>query len=78
MPFFGRGKNKIQNPVTLKEMYLDYIKDKEGEYKVTLREYIDIASDYYQSIVEYILYRAGEVKLPYGLGSMSIKKKKSS
>ena len=50
--FFSRGKNKVQSPYTFKEMYLDYISDKDPDsiYYVSYSEYVDICSTFYKLI----------------------------
>ena len=69
--YFSRGKNKYQNPYTFKDMYKQYIKDKEGPYKVEYSTFIEIIEDYFKSISEYIL-EGGELKLPYKLGYLKV------
>jgi len=69
--FFGRGKNKIQHPYTLKDMYNEYIVDKEGPYAVSYSDFVDICNEFYKGVSEYVL-QGGLYKLPYNLGSLSV------
>ena len=71
--FFGRGKNKIQNPYTLPDMYKEYIKDKEGPYALSYKEFVDISNSFYKGIADYIL-GGGIYKMPYRLGEISVVK----
>ena len=73
-----RGPNKIQNPYTLKDIYLDYIKDKEygSPYYLSFKEYHDICEDYYKWIVSQIIDKSKIIKLPFRLGHLYVGKKK--
>jgi hypothetical protein len=75
--FFSRGKNKIQNPYTLKDIYCDYIKDKEinSPYYVEYSKFAKMCSMYYKRIAEEIL-KGREFKLPFSLGIISVIKTK--
>lgn len=76
--FFSRGKNKVQEPYVFKDMYLDYISDKEvgSMYYVTYKEYVDICSTYYQMISKAIIDDSIRFKLPFGLGEVFVLKRK--
>jgi hypothetical protein len=78
--FFGRGKNKIQNVLTLKDSYLDYIKDKDecSPYYITELEYRTINEDYILLLNEEILTNASIFKMPYRLGTLQVVKLQSS
>lgn len=74
--YHGRGKNKIQDPYTMPDMYADYLTkiDKNGPYHVSYSVYKDIVSLYNKRIAERLLegYR---VTLPYKMGDIQIIKK---
>lgn len=55
--FFGRGKNKKQNPYTFTDMYKDYISDKkEGDiYHVDYNTYRELCEEYYKEITDRLL-----------------------
>jgi len=76
--FFGRGKNTIQNPFTFKEMYCDYIKDKEknSPYYISYKTYVKICSKYFKKIMEHVILKGDEFKMPFKLGKIAVKKKK--
>lgn len=76
--FFSRGKNKAKNPITFKEMYLSYIKDKDesSPYYISYDLYVEICSKYINKIIEHIICKGKKFKLPYRLGELSIIKKK--
>jgi len=71
MAYFGRGKNRYQDPYTLKDMYTEYIKDKEGPYEVSYKDFVDICREYYKELSELIL-DGDIVKLPFRLGFLSV------
>ena len=78
MAFFGRGKNKIQNCYTLKDMYARYISkvDKGSPYDIPYSLYKDISVSYYKKLVEHIFNSSLGLKLPFNLGTIQIVKKK--
>ena len=78
--FFSRGKNKVQSPYTFKEMYLDYISDKNPDsiYYVTYSEYVNICSTFYKLISKAIIEDGIKFKLPFGLGEVFILKKRNN
>jgi len=78
--FFGRGKNKVQNPYTIRDSYLFYIENigQNELYHVEYNEYRDIVCDFYKTIVESILRKNVIFKLPFNLGALRIGKKKVS
>jgi hypothetical protein len=73
-----RGKNKIQDAYTMKDMYNDYISDKiEGTpYYITFKDYLNICGRYYKEISRLIIYESKTFKLPFRLGSLTVVKKK--
>jgi len=77
MAFYSRGPNKVQKPYVLKDMYLEYIKDKEegSPYYISYNKFVTICTMYYKSMAEYI--KEGKLYLlPYKLGEVSVLKKK--
>jgi hypothetical protein len=75
--FFGRGKNKIQDPYTMPDMYKDYLNkiDKNTPYDISYSLYRDIVSLYNKKIYDKLL-EGFNVILPYKLGSVQIIKKR--
>lgn len=76
--FFGRGKNKIQNPYTIANFYKDYVKDKDKKspYHVSNDIYRNILESYYKEIRNHILEKGLTFKFPCNLGEFKIVKKK--
>lgn len=75
--FFSRGRNKIQNPYTFKDMYKAYMEDVEtgSPYDIPYSLFVEITTEYINETVER-LYDGFRVFLPYGLGELQIVKKK--
>lgn len=75
--FFGRGKNKIQSPYTLKHMYEVYKEnvDEGSPYDISYSDYVKITTGYNKSIIDRLL-DGFKIRLPYALGSLQIIKKK--
>jgi hypothetical protein len=80
MAFFGRGRNKIQDSYVLKDMYADYINDKEenSPYNISYTEYVNIIRDHTKMVMDNILDKAQSFKMPYRLGTIRIVKLDSS
>lgn len=78
MAFFGRGKNKVQNPYTLKDTYVFYVNETEGNaaYETSYKEYVEIVSLFYKEMMDHVLLKAGKFYMPYGLGEVSVVKTK--
>lgn len=76
--FFSRGKNVIQNPYTFKDMYEEYISDKDEDspYYVTYKEYVDICSLFYKTISKLIIDESIHFKLPFAMGEIYVIKRK--
>jgi hypothetical protein len=77
--FWGRGKNKVQNKLTINDIYNDFINQfpEDSIYnKISKKLYTDIISSYYKAAMEYILKKGGDFKLPRKLGILSVRKKK--
>lgn len=71
------SKNKHQDPYVIKDMYKEYIKDKDenSPYHVEYSDFVDIITRYYKAQMEHI-FNGGMFIMPYGLGNISITKKK--
>lgn len=76
--FFSRGRNKIQDPYCLPEIYKDYIKDKEEDslLYVTYNEFRNIVSVFYKEIVNNILNEGRQFHLPFQMGDTYVEKTK--
>ena len=76
--YFGRTKNKKQNPYTFTEMYKDYKEScKDNDlYLVEYSIYRELCEEYYNEVAERLLQ--GEfIKLQVGLGLFHVYKKKT-
>lgn len=73
-----RGRNKIQNPYTLQDMYVEYVKKyPEGSlYYLTYLEYRDITTEFLKHLVYKLVYKSLTVTLPFRLGELSVVKHK--
>ncbi len=80
MAFYGRGRNKVQNPYTLKDSYKDYISDKieNSPYHIEYEEYLNIVKDYIKMVMDNIIDKADVFKMPYRLGNLRVVKLDSS
>jgi len=78
MAFFGRGKNKIKDPYTVRHMYKDYLVDVEKDtiYDVPYSTYVTIVTSYFKKVRDIILEESDKFKLIRGLGTFQIVKKK--
>lgn len=76
--YFSRGKNKIHDPYTLPDMYKKYlIEYPEGDiYYVNYSDFIAINEEFYKKMMEEIMYRNVEFKLPHRMGYLNIIKRK--
>jgi len=76
--FYGRGKNVIQQPYTMPDMYQDYIKDipKESAYYVTYTEYAKIVGLFYKEVSNKIIKHGELFHMPFRLGDTYVEKKK--
>ena len=74
----GRGKNKVQNPYTLQDMYVEYIKefDESSPYYLTYLEYRDITTLFLKHLSDQMILRSATVTLPFRLGDMAVVKNK--
>ena len=76
--FYSRGKNKIQEPYCLPDMYDDYIKDipEDSPLYVTYKEYRDIVSLFYKEIVNNVITEGRTFHMPFMLGDTYVEKNK--
>jgi hypothetical protein len=76
--FYSRGKNKIQNPITIQDVYLRYIKtvDANSPYYITYTKYVEILSLYLKVARDKIIEEGLTFKIPCHLGSIRVVKKK--
>lgn len=75
--YFGRGKNKAQDPYTFKDMYTEYIGEieKGSPYDISYQVFVEICSEFYKDLAEYVK-EGGYYKLPYKMGNLSVTKKR--
>lgn len=79
--YFGRGKNKVQNPITIVDIYKDYVKNIGGSedlYYVDYNTFSNIWKEYISFIIEEVLFKGKKFKMPNNLGVLQIIKKKVS
>jgi hypothetical protein len=76
MTFYSRGKNRIQNPYCLPDMYKDYIKDipEDSPYYVSLKDYIAINSLFWKEISHNIVDEGRIFHMPFMLGDTYVEK----
>jgi hypothetical protein len=74
-----RGKAKITNVLTLKHSYKYYIKDidKESRYYIKEKLYKDICEEFNKLLLFKIIEEGFIFTIPYRLGALSIKKRKT-
>lgn len=77
--FKGRGKNKIQNPLTLKHAYDYYIKDIKlnSKYDIDWSLYKKIVGSFNKIVMRKIIEDGYIFKVPYRLGSIRVIKRKN-
>lgn len=76
--FFGRGKNKNQDPYTIPDFYKAY-KDKiekGSPYDVSYNTFRDVLELYYKGIRDIIIDDGLPFKIPCNLGELQVVKKK--
>lgn len=74
----GRGRNKIQHPYTIQDMYLDYLERyPEGDvYYLTYSEYKDITTMFLKHLANQLVYKSLTINLPFRLGKLVVIKRK--
>jgi hypothetical protein len=77
--FHGRGKNKIQNPDNMSDIYEAFVKEFNGEppYDISRTEFVAINDAFYRRAVEKIL-AGNTLQLPFGVGRIQIEKTKAT
>lgn len=77
MAFFGRSKNKAGKHYCMKDMYKEYIedKDKDSPYYVDYSTYVWICEEFNKGIGEYIL-SGGIFTMPFRMGEVSVLKRR--
>ena len=71
MAYFGRGKNKVKNPVNLTGIYSEYVKEFGDANPQS--QFINVCDDFYKQMVDNIL--AGKTfAMPFGIGKIEINK----
>lgn len=75
--FYGRGKNRIQDPYTIADTYKKYKEDKDtgSPYDVSYKVYKAIVTGYLKYCAQRVL-DGFKVKMPHNLGTFQIIKKK--
>lgn len=75
--FFGRGKNKIQEPYVGVDFYESYKEEVEegSPYDVDYETFRYIYEEFYKGVTEH-LFKGGLYTLPYKMGELSIKGKR--
>lgn len=78
MAFFGRGKNKNQDPFTIPDMYKEYKEEYEHDqvYNVEYKLFVSVVEDFYKEMMDKILLNGTKFKLPYRLGFVQVLKRK--
>lgn len=78
--YFGRGKNRIQDPYTEIHMYEAYISEIEEDspYYVSREMFKKVLKLYFNMVMDYILEKSREYTLPLRFGYLSIRKFKPS
>ena len=73
-----KGKNKIQNVLTLKHSYQYYIKDisETSKYNIDYKTYRSVCEDANKLLSSMIVDEGFFFNIPYRLGLLRIKKKK--
>lgn len=77
--FRGRGKNKIQNPLTIKHAYDYYLKDIKlgGKYDIDWPTYKKILGMFNKRMMENIINDGYIFNMPYRLGTLRIIKREN-
>lgn len=76
--FFGKGKNKIQDPYTMIDFYNFYYEEYNSNklYMVDKKLFYELIDEFYKRIIDYILLESGEFQMPYRLGAVRVIKRK--
>lgn len=71
--FFSRGRNKIQDPYTIREIYKQHLEEveKDSPYNIPYNTIVSIYKDFYEGVMDNI-FEGGLYHLPHGMGELSI------
>ena len=80
MAYNGRGKNKIQKPLTLKHSYEYYLKDirLDSKYNIDWNQYKEIISSFNKEVMRAMIEDGFIFKLPYRMGILRIRKRENN
>lgn len=70
--------NKVQDPLTIQDAYLDYIKEfnEFSPYHLEYAEYVEITTLFLKHLADEMILKSSTVTLPFRLGDMSVVKRK--
>lgn len=73
-----RGPNKIVSPYNMRDIYNDYIKDKDKEspYYVSFQQFLEITGVYYKELSRELIYESRTINLPFRMGTVTVMKKR--
>jgi hypothetical protein len=73
-----KGKNKIQSPYTLQDMYKEYVQvyPEDSIYFLNYSEYRDITAMFLKHLASQVVQKSLTVTLPFRLGEISVVKHK--
>lgn len=76
--YYGRGKNKIQNPYTIPDIYPDYKNNVESDsmYDIPYNTYRAVIEMYFKEVLNILFEKSLSFKFPASLGTFQIVKKK--
>lgn len=71
--FFSRGKNKVQDPYTIREIYQKHLAEVEEDspYNIPYNTIVSIYKDFYEEVMQHI-FEGGLYHLPHGMGELSV------
>ena len=74
--FYRRGENRIKNPYNLSDMYVRYKEEHQDNpvYDVEKQLFYDICSEFYKEVVDQIIFKDKEFKMPFSVGEIYIRK----
>lgn len=74
--YFGRGKNRVQSPYNLSDMYIKYAEEHKDNpiYDVDKELFYALCSEFYEQVVEKIVKEDKDFNMPFSVGSLYIRK----
>ena len=71
--YHGRGKNRIQKPYVLKDIYKEYIQGVEegSPYDIPYNLFVKLYEEFYKEVMDYI-FEGGLYTFPHRMGDLSI------